>query len=234
MKMEKFVKLMTGHFDNREQFTEMKSAGKLFPYARHVNTVCNDKINNIPENFTGIFMVEESYYETDGKCHASPHLFLITDCDGGIMLSSYEIPAGEDKNTFSYASMKNVEYSDLKRSEKFTPALYQEKDGVWEGGSVSQFTPVMTFRLWERFSETCLEVSESMEVNGKKTFGFKFHHFAGINIPFLNQTMPCHNNKKLPLTIMPMLPLGNPRLTDIDRNLSTILCMHKFRILSRI
>ena len=48
MKMEKFVKLMTGHFDNREQFTEMKSAGKLFPYARHVNTVCNDKINNIP------------------------------------------------------------------------------------------------------------------------------------------------------------------------------------------
>ena len=47
MKMEKFVKLMTGHFDNREQFTEMKSAGKLFPYARHVNTVCNDKINNI-------------------------------------------------------------------------------------------------------------------------------------------------------------------------------------------
>ena len=124
----KFVKLMTGHFDNREQFTEMKSAGKLFPYARHVNTVCNDKINNIP--------------------------------------------AGEDKNTFSYASMKNVEYSDLKRSEKFTPALYQEKDGVWEGGSVSQFTPVMTFRLWERFSETCLEVSESMEVNGKKTFGY--------------------------------------------------------------
>ena len=86
MKMEKFVKLMTGHFDNREQFTEMKSAGKLFPYARHVNTVCNDKINNIPENFTGIFMVEESYYETDGKCHASPHLFLITDCDGGIRM----------------------------------------------------------------------------------------------------------------------------------------------------
>lgn len=127
MKMEKFVKLMTGHFDNREQFTEMKSAGKLFPYARHVNTVCNDKINNIPENFTGIFIVEESYYETDGKCHASPHLFLVTDCDGGIMLSSYEIPAGEDKNTFSYASMKNVEYSDLKRSEKFTPGIVSGK-----------------------------------------------------------------------------------------------------------
>ena len=30
MKMEKFVKLMTGHFDNREQFTEMKLQENYF------------------------------------------------------------------------------------------------------------------------------------------------------------------------------------------------------------
>ena len=47
--------------------------------------------------------------------HASPHLFLITDNDDGIMLSSYEIPEGEDKHTFSYNSMKNIEYSELKK-----------------------------------------------------------------------------------------------------------------------
>ena len=39
-------------------------------------------------------------------------------------------------------------------------------------GSTSQFTPVMKFKLWERFSETGLEVAESMEVNGKRTFGY--------------------------------------------------------------
>ena len=156
MKMKEFVNLMTGHFDNREQFEAMKEAGKIYPYAQHVNTVCNDKIRNIPEDFDGIFIVEESYYETDGRRHASPHLFLITENEEGVMLSSYEIPAGEDKNTFS----------------QFTPALYHEKNGVWEGGSVSQFTPVMTFRLWEKFSDTSLEVSESMEVNGKRTFGY--------------------------------------------------------------
>ena len=132
MKTEEFVKLMTGHFDNKEQFTEMKAAGKIFPYAQHVNTVCNDKINNIPEDFHGIFIVE-------------------------------------DKNTFSYDSMKNVDYSKLKKSEKFTPALYHENGGVWEGGSTSRFSPVMTFKLWEKFSDSCLEVSESMEVNGKRT-----------------------------------------------------------------
>ena len=135
MKTEEFVKLMTGHFDNKEQFTEMKAAGKIFPYAQHVNTVCNDKINNIPEDFHGIFIVE-------------------------------------DKNTFSYDSMKNVDYSKLKKSEKFTPALYHENGGVWEGGSTSRFSPVMTFKLWEKFSDSCLGVSESMEVNGKRTFGY--------------------------------------------------------------
>ena len=119
MKTEEFVKLMTGHFDN----------------AQHVNTVCNDKINNIPEDFHGIFIVE-------------------------------------DKNTFSYDSMKNVDYSKLKKSEKFTPALYHENGGVWEGGSTSRFSPVMTFKLWEKFSDSCLEVSESMEANGKRTFGY--------------------------------------------------------------
>ena len=68
--------------------------------------------------------------------------------------------------------LQPVEYSELKKSAKFTPALYHEKDGVWEGGSTSQFTPVMKFKLWERFSGECLEVSESMEVNGKRTFGY--------------------------------------------------------------
>ena len=172
MKIENFMNLMTGHFDNKEQFIAMKEAGKVYPYAEHVNTACNDKIKNLPKDFNGIFIVEESYYETDGRRHASPHLFLITENEDGILLSSYEIPEGEDKNTFSYDSMQVVDYSNLKKSEKFTPALYCEKDGVWEGGSISQFSPVMKFKLWERFSGTCLEVSEIIEVNGKRTFGY--------------------------------------------------------------
>ena len=153
MKLDKFIGMMTGHFDNKEQFDIMQKAGKIYPYAEHINTIC-------------------SYYETNGKRHASPHIFLIMENEDGIVLSSYEIPAGEDKNTFSYNSMKNVDYAELKKSEKFTPALYHEKNGIWEGGSISQFSPVMTFKLWEKFSDSCLEVSESMEVNGKRTFGY--------------------------------------------------------------
>ena len=116
MKLENFAGMMTGHFDNKDQFDKMQEEGKTYPYAEHVNTICNDKINNLPEDFKGIFVVEESYYEINGRRHASPHLFLITEAEDGILLSSYEIPEGEDKNTFSYASMNNVDYAKLKKS----------------------------------------------------------------------------------------------------------------------
>lgn len=56
------------------------------------------------------------------------------EIEQGILLSSYEIPKGEDKNTFSYDSMKNVDYSKLEKSEKFTPALYHKRT---ESGKVA-------------------------------------------------------------------------------------------------
>lgn len=91
----------------------MKKAGKTYPYAQHVNTVCNDKIKNLPADFKGMFIVEESYYENEGKRHASPHLFLITEKEDRIYFHPI-IPNGEDKNTFSYEFMKEVEYIELK------------------------------------------------------------------------------------------------------------------------
>ena len=45
MKLDNFVGMMTGHFDNKDQFNKMQAEGKTYPYAEHVNTICNDKIN---------------------------------------------------------------------------------------------------------------------------------------------------------------------------------------------
>ncbi len=77
MKLDNFIGMMTGHFDNKEQFNMMQATGKIYPYAKHVNTVCNDKINNIPHDFNGKFVVEESYYETNGNRHASRTFSLL-------------------------------------------------------------------------------------------------------------------------------------------------------------
>lgn len=171
-KLDDFMKILTGSFNNIEQFEDMKKKNIDFPYAEHVNTACNDKIINLPNDFNGVFMVEESYYTSNGNTHATPHLFLFTEEIDGIKLTSYEVPKEYDKNSFTYKNLKQIDYKDLRLSEKFTPALYIKKDDVWEGGSVSMFSPVLKFTLFERFSNECLEVSESMEVNGKRTFGY--------------------------------------------------------------
>lgn len=171
-KLDIFVKMLSGNFDNQEQYDSLKDQDENFPYCRHVNTVCNNKIIDLDPDFKGVFLVEESYYTAKGSTHASSHLFLFTEEDGGIKLTSYEVPEGYNKNDFTYDKMKDVKLSDLKLSAKFTPAIYKEKDGGFEGGSVSMFSPVLKFTLFERFFVDRLEVSESMEVNGKRTFGY--------------------------------------------------------------
>lgn len=171
-KLDHFLNLLTGKFNNQEQYEALKKAGKDFPFAEHVNTACNHKISGLPDDFKGVFMVEESYYTSGDKTHAAPHLFLFTEEPDGVKLTSYELPAGFTKDSFTYDNITALNYRDLKPSEKFTPALYVQKDGAWEGGSTSMFSPVLKFTLFERFSPECLEVTESMEVKGKKTFGY--------------------------------------------------------------
>lgn len=170
--LKELINILTGHFDNREQFEKIKAKQPEFPYAQHVNTPCNDKIRNLPEQFEGCFMVEESYYTVNGRTQASPHLFLFSPKGEGVELTSYDLPATVDKKNMTYASLPMLDYNELQPSAKFTPALYLKKDGIWEGGSVSMFTPVLKFTLFERFSYKVLEVSETMEVNGKRTFGY--------------------------------------------------------------
>ena len=77
-----------------------------------------------------------------------------------------------DGGAATYETLPPLKWEDLEISEKFTPALYTLHDGVWEGGSVSMFSPVLKFTLYERFSQESLEVAETMEVNGKRTFGY--------------------------------------------------------------
>ena len=47
MKLDNFINMMTGHFDNKEQFDMMQKAGKSYPYAEHVNTVCISMANSL-------------------------------------------------------------------------------------------------------------------------------------------------------------------------------------------
>lgn len=171
--LKDFVKLICGNFDNSEQLKELNNKNIFdYPYAEHVNNICNDKIVNLPADFEGIFIVEESYYTINGKTRNLHHLFLFVQENEDVKLISYEIPEPYNKSNFIYDNIEKLDYHNLKVSEKFEPAIYKFKNGVWEGGSVSIFSPTTKFKLFEKFSEEKLEVSEIMESNGKKTFGY--------------------------------------------------------------
>lgn len=57
-----FVTLLNGKFDNKDQFEKISKTNPQYPYAKHINTICNSKIANLPNGFEGVFMIEESYY----------------------------------------------------------------------------------------------------------------------------------------------------------------------------
>ena len=171
-KLDEFLDIVCGEFDNSEQFNSMKTNGIDFVYAKHINTKCNDHINNLPSGFTGQFVVLESYYTTDGKTNKNPHLFCFSLVSDRVKLDSFELPEGYSKDSFTYKNLGRLDYNLLVKSSKFTPAYFSCIGGVWTGGSTSMFTPVTKFILHEEFSKDHLVVSESMEVNGKRVFGF--------------------------------------------------------------
>ena len=56
--LKEFAALLTGDFDNRTQYEAMKKNGREdFPFARHKNTVCNDRIPVLPDDFNGAFLL---------------------------------------------------------------------------------------------------------------------------------------------------------------------------------
>ena len=55
----------------------------------------------------------------------------------------------------------------------------------------------------------------------------KLHRLSGIDVALLNQTMTSHYDEQFPLAVVPVLPLGDSRATDIDGHLSTICCVNQ-------
>ena len=72
-----FVTLLNGKFDNKDQFEKISKTNPQYPYAKHINTICNSKIANLPNGFEGVFMIEESYYSVQGTTRSSSHLFFL-------------------------------------------------------------------------------------------------------------------------------------------------------------
>lgn len=176
---ELFKKVIVGDFNNLKQVEEEKSLGKIIhPIAKHVNRICNDKIINLPSDFKGIFVIEESYYTNTqtNRTNIQPHLFLFEETDSGkVKLISYELPKNISRKDFTNENKDlRLDYNELYVSEKFTPMTYEYKEGIgFYGKSFSDFGNNTTFLLEETLSEDKFIVNEILKKDDKVVVGFE-------------------------------------------------------------
>lgn len=173
-----FKNVIVGRFNNLEQVEKEKEAGVVIhPIAKHINDICNNKIENLPEDFNGIFVIEESYY-TDvksGRTNILPHLFLFEETkEGKVKLISYEIPKSISRKDFTNENENlKLNYDELQVSEKFTPMIYEySENGEFHGRSFSNFGGDTTFLLDETLSKDKFEVNEILKKGEKVIIGY--------------------------------------------------------------
>ena len=170
-KLNEFIAMICGTFDNKQQYLQEEKSGNIIhPRAQRFISLCNDRISNLEEAFTGFFVFEQNYYETADRKTSFQHLFLFdVNEESKIRLTSYELPAAGDNR--SIQNMQ-VDFRELKVSEKFTPLVYEETEGEFWGESISFFSSVTKFTLSMHITKDKLYVNEIFANNGKRMIGY--------------------------------------------------------------
>ena len=74
-----FEKIIVGTFTNQSQVDqEIEDGSQVHPFAKHVTEVINHRVKNIPDSFSGSFILEESYYKYPNKPLEIKPLFFST------------------------------------------------------------------------------------------------------------------------------------------------------------
>jgi hypothetical protein len=168
---ELYKSYIQGDLDNIEQINaEVKAGKQIHPYAKHVNRLLDAKIKNLPPNYNGFYILEESYYTYPNKpMEEKPYLFWFEKTEKGqIRLHSLQIPKNIDKKDLKNDNKKlSFNYADLKDSPTFKPAIYTRKaDGFYIKAPVD-LPNGMKFTLEETIGKESFEVMELLEKGGK-------------------------------------------------------------------
>ena len=168
---ELYKSYIQGDLDNKAQIeTEIRAGKQIHPYAKHVNRLLDDKIKNLPKDYNGFYILEESYYTfPDKPVEVKPYLFWFEKTEQGqIKLHSLQIPKGWDKKDVRNDNPKFVvEYADLKDSPTFTPATYTKTETGFYIKVPVNLPNGMKFTLEETIGKDTFEVMESLEKDGK-------------------------------------------------------------------
>lgn len=164
--------MLEGNFSNKEQYEQLSTSEQAtFPYATHKNHIMNSKITNLPPDFEGVYLFEESYYVINGKEKFKADIFLFElNETNEVILSATTVP--KEYLNKKYEDVIAIDYNELVISDKFTPLVYEKKDDEFSGKSTSQFTKKTQFILAQQISAESLIIKEEMYNGEKRVFGF--------------------------------------------------------------
>jgi hypothetical protein len=168
---ELYKTYIQGDLDNKEQVDAQIKAGKqIHPYAKHVNRLFDSKIKNLPKDYNGFYILEESYYTFPNKpTEIKPYLFWFEKTEQGqVKLHSLQLPKEIDKKELRNDNTKlSIDYKDLKDSPTFKPAIYAKTDKGFYIKAPVDLPNGMKFTLEETIGKESFEVMELLEKGGK-------------------------------------------------------------------
>ena len=168
---ELYKTYIQGDLDNLEQINaEIKAGKQIHPYAKHVNRLLDSKIKNLPSNYNGFYILEESYYTYPNKpMEEKPYLFWFEKTNKGqIRLHSLQIPKGIDKKSLKNDNKKlSLNYVDLVDSPTFKPTIYTKTAKGFYIKAPVDLPNGMKFTLEETIGKDTFEVMELLEKDGK-------------------------------------------------------------------
>ena len=168
---ELYKTYIQGDLDNIEQINaEIKAGKQIHPYAKHVNRILDSKINNLPANYNGFYILEESYYTYPNKpMEVKPYLFWFEKTnEGQVRLHSLQIPKSISKKDLKNGNkILSLNYAELIDSPTFKPAIYRKTGKGFYIKAPVDLPNGMKFTLEETIGKDSFEVMELLEKEGK-------------------------------------------------------------------
>ncbi len=174
--LDRLMEMLCGTFDNRAQYDRESLSGRpVHPRARHVIGLCNEKIDHLPEDFSGYFVIEESRFDLEEQRIEKHYLFLYDEDEPGrVRLTSYNVPPEMPKERFTNDDPAiRLDYLKLEVSPRFQPLTLREEDGVFRGENCSRFSEDTTFLFSLSVSSERLLVKELLLRGAERVAGYE-------------------------------------------------------------
>ena len=170
--LDVYLSYLTGDFDNHAQVEEQLKSGKqIHPYAKHITRIIGNRVQNIPADFKGVFVLEESYYKYPNQdTIVKPYIFKFElNNEQRIVLNSIVVPERIEKKKLRNDNVVwTLDFSELKNSPSFKPVAYTKTDRGFYIKAPNDLPGGVKFTLEETIGNGFLEVMELAEKEGKR------------------------------------------------------------------